>query len=115
MSRSSKFAIAAAFALAIAAPMAQAQTQVQSQVHHQRHAAVRNPVVQPGDIVVHARRSYLDPGPTGGVGTGNRYVGDTTPYSFVELGMPFSRYTGGFENLPTRFNPPGRPEPLFEF
>jgi hypothetical protein len=103
MARSLNIWVAAALILAIGAPDAQAL------VRHPRH-----PVVHPGDIVVHARRSYLDPGPTGGVGTGNRYVTDSGPNSFADFGMPFAA-NRGFDLLPSRFNPPGRPEPLFQF
>lgn len=81
-------------------------------------APARHPrlhVIHPGDIVVHARRrSYLDAGPTGGVGTGNRYVTNSGPSSFADFGMGFGS-NRGFDLLPSRFNPPGRPEPLFEF
>jgi hypothetical protein len=38
---------------------------------------------------------------------------DTAPASLGELGSTFGNR--GFDTLPTRFNPPGRPEPLFEF
>jgi len=50
------------------------------------------------------------------VGTGARYATDSTPSSPLDyrgLGSTFG--LGAFETLPTRFNPPGRPEPLFEF
>jgi hypothetical protein len=48
------------------------------------------------------------------VGTGDRYVTDTTPGSLSELGPSFG---GAYMSsvLPSRFNPPGRPEPLIEF
>ncbi len=81
MARSLNIWIATALALAIFAPEAQAV------VRHPRHHFVQ--VVHPGDIVVHARRTYLDAGPTGGVGTGNRYVTDSGPSSFAEFGMGF--------------------------
>jgi hypothetical protein len=106
MARSLNIWIATALALAIFAPEAQAV------VRHPRHHFVQ--VVHPGDIVVHARRTYLDAGPTGGVGTGNRYVTDSGPSSFADFGMGFGS-NRGFDLLPSRFNPPGRPEPLFEF
>lgn len=109
MARSLNLWVATALCLSFAAPDAQALVR-----HPHRHAQ-RAPVVHPGDIVVHARPSYLTAGPTGAVGTGNRYVGDTTPGSFNELGAPFGANMGGFELLPRQFNPPGRPEPLFEF
>ncbi len=109
MARSLNVWIAAALAVAIAAP-AVAAPDAPAPVRHPRHHVV----IHPGDIVVHARRSYLDPGPTGAVGTGNRYVTDSGPSSFADFGMPFAA-NRGFDLLPSRFNPPGRPEPLFEF
>ena len=107
MARSLNIWVAVGLAFAIAAPDAQAL--VRHPRHHWGH-----PVVHPGDIVVHARRSYLDAGPTGGVGTGNRYVTDSGPSSFAEFGMGFGS-SRGFDLLPSRFNPPGRPQPLFQF
>ena len=91
MARSLNIWIAAMLAFAIAAPEAQAV--VRHAHHHFVHAAYH-----PGDIVVHARRSYLDPGPGTWteVGTGSRYVTDTTPTSYVNLGMPFSAQMSGF-------------------
>jgi hypothetical protein len=107
MVRSLITGFAAALALAAAVSTADAQT---IRHRHMHYAAVR-----PGDIVVHAR-SYLDPGvgaSAGEIGTGNRYVTDSAPSSFRELGPTFGN--GAFDYLPSRFNPPGRPEPLFEF
>ena len=100
-------ALAAALAL-VAVSSADAQT-----MRHRR--AAHAVAVHPGDIVVHAR-SYLDPGTAasaGEIGTGNRYVTDAVPPSLGALGPTFGN--GAFDELPTRFNPPGRPEPLFEF
>ena len=102
MARWLNVGVAAALVFAIAAPEAQAV------VRHPRDQAV-----PPGHIIVHARRSYLDPGPTGAVGTGNRYVTDTAPASLAELGSTFGAFMGSV--LPSRFNPPGRPAPLVEF
>jgi hypothetical protein len=109
MVRSLITGFAAALALAAAVSTADAQT-----IRHPRH--MHYAAVHPGDIVVHARRSYLDPGTgasPGEIGTGNRYVGDTTPSSLFDMGPMFG--PGAFELLPRMFNPPGRPEPLFEF
>ena len=110
MVRSLVTGFAAALTLAAGISTADAQT-----IRHPRHthyvAAVR-----PGDIVVHARRSYLDPGTgasPGEIGTGNRYVSDTAPASLGSEGPTFGNR--GFDTLPTRFNPPGQPEPLFGF
>ncbi len=110
MARNLNIRLAAALALALAAPAAQAQTLVRHPRHHVVHAFVR-----PGDIVVHARRSYLDPGPGTWteVGTGGRYATDTTPASMADFGSSFANR--GFDLLPSRFDPPGRPEPLFQF
>ncbi|MGO9774508.1 MAG: hypothetical protein ACLQPI_12075 [Limisphaerales bacterium] len=93
MGRSLYIWVAAGVAFAIAASAAQAQTHAWRPRHHFVHAAYR-----PGDIVVHARRSYLDPGPGTWteIGTSNRYVTDTTPESYVNLGMPFSAQMSGF-------------------
>jgi hypothetical protein len=107
MVRSLMMGFAAALALAAAASTADAQTV--------RHRHMHYAAVHPGDIVVHAR-SYLDPGAGasfGEIGTGDRYVTDSAPSSLGEMGPMFGN--GAFDTLPTRFNPPGRPEPLFEF
>ena len=101
---------AAALALAAGISTADAQTIR----HHSRHAQAHY-VVPPGDIVVHAR-SYLDPGTgasAGEIGTGNRYVSDSAPSSLGAQGPSFGNRA--FDYMPSRFNPPGRPEPLFEF
>ncbi len=133
MARSLKLPLAAALALVLAAPAAMAQS-TQSPYHPQRaplaqhrvatvHHRVVRPrvaeVIPPGDIVVHGHeRSFLDPGPPAWneSGTGARYATNSTPdspLSYRETGSEFG--LGGFETLPTRFNPPGRPEPLFEW
>jgi hypothetical protein len=116
MTRSLSLGVATALTVIALASSANAQqTPVRHAHPHPHHVIV---AAQPGDIVVHARRSYLDPGPPAWneVGTGARYATDSTPSSpldYRELGSTFG--LGGFETLPTRFNPPGRPEPLFEF
>jgi hypothetical protein len=109
MSRSLNIWVAAALAVTIGAP-AIAAPGAPAPVRPRHH------VVHAGDIVVHARRSYLDPGlPSWSeAGTGNRYVTDAAPSSMADFGMPFAAHRG-FDPLPSRFNPPGRPEPLFEF
>ena len=61
------------------------------------------------------RRSFLDPGPVVPVGSRDRYVQSITTLAvpvYAELGVP-GRF--GYETLPRRFDPPGRPQPLFEF
>jgi hypothetical protein len=100
----------ATLALVFAVSSADAQTVRRHQHHAQAHY-----VVPPGDIVVHAR-SYLDSGvgaSYGEIGTGNRYVTDSAPASLGQEGSTFG--ARAYETLPTLFNPPGRPEPLFVF
>jgi hypothetical protein len=61
------------------------------------------------------RRSFLDPGPIAPVGSRNRYVQSITTLAvpvYAEIGVP-GRF--GYDVLPRRFDPPGRPQPLFEF
>jgi hypothetical protein len=61
------------------------------------------------------RRSFLDPGPVAPVGSRSRYVQAITTLAvpvYAELGVP-GRF--GYETLPRRFDPPGRPQPIFEF
>jgi hypothetical protein len=57
-------------------------------------------VARGGDIVVHARRSYLDPGTSADVGSENRYFYDTAHFDMNSEGPDFTRNQGGFENLP---------------
>lgn len=110
MVRSLITGLAAALALAAAVSAADAQT-----VRHYRHAHYAIVHHPGGDIVVHAR-SYLDPGTAasaGEIGTGDRYATDSAPSSMRAMGPTFGN--GAFDYLPSRFNPPGRPEPLFQF
>jgi len=61
------------------------------------------------------RRSFLDPGPVAPVGSRSRYVQSITTMAvpvYAELGVP-GRF--GYDSLPRRFDPPGRPQPVFEF
>ena len=61
------------------------------------------------------RRSFLDPGPVVPVGSRNRYVQSITTLAvpvYAEIGVG---HGFGYETLPRRFDPPGRPQPLFEF
>jgi len=107
MVRSLITGLAAALALVAAVSAADAQTL--------RHHRLHDTAVRPGDIVVHAR-SYLDPGPgasVGEIGTGDRYATDSAPSSMRAMGPTFGN--GAFDYLPSRFDPPGRPEPLFQF
>ena len=108
MVRSLYIGLAAALTL-VAATAADAQA-----IRHPRHAHYA--AIRPGDIVVHPHRSYLDPGvaaSAGEIGTDNRYVTDTAPASLGSLGPTFGN--GALDYLPSRFTPPGRPEPLFVF
>ena len=109
------FCVAAALAAVFAAPGAMAQP-----LQHRHHVVVHHHVaaIRPGDIVVHAGRSYLDPGPPAWYeqGRGANYVDDGTPSDMLnsrDIGPSFG--LRGFEVLPSRFNPPGRAEPLFTF
>ena len=55
------------------------------------------------------RRSFLDPGPVAPVGSQNRYVQSITTLAvpmYAEIGVP-GRF--GYDTLPRRFDPPGRP------
>ena len=61
------------------------------------------------------RRSFLDPGPVAPVGSRNRYMQSITTLAapmYAEIGVP-GRF--GYDTLPRRFDPPGRPQPVFEF
>lgn len=105
--------LVAALAVAAVASSADAQTIRRVPRHHGHvHYAVR-----PGDIVVHARPSYLTAGTSaspGEWGTGGRYVSDTTPYSFVQMGPPNAFGAQDFQVLPRMFDPPGQPVPIVE-
>lgn len=61
------------------------------------------------------RRSFLDPGPVVAVGSLNRHVQAITTLAvpaYAEIGVP-GRF--GYDTLPRRFDPPGRPQPVFTF
>ena len=107
MARHSTMLIATTLALAFGATLG---ADAQTLNRHPRHRLARG-----RDVVVHTGRSYLDPGASAAVGTENRYFSDTAPYTFRGLGPSFTGSTAGFELLPTRLNPPGRAEPLFQF
>ena len=108
MTRHSKLLIVTALALAFA-PLPGAEAQPKAR--HPQHRVV----ARGGDVIVPTGRSYLDPGTSATVGSENHYFSDTTGYSFSNVGAPFTRDAAGFELLPTPANPPGRPEPLFQF
>ena len=115
MIRSLNLCVAAALAATLAAPGAMAQS-----APPRRHVAIHHRVaaIPAGDIVVHAGRSYLDPGPPAWYeqGRGASYVDAGTPSDALnsrDIGPSFG--LGGFEALPTRFNPPGSSGPLFTF
>jgi hypothetical protein len=65
-----------------------------------RHRASRG-----DDIIVHGRRSYLDPGTSADVGTENRYFYDTAHFDLNSEGPDFTRSGAGFELLPGQFGP----------
>jgi hypothetical protein len=71
-----------------------------SVVPSHRHIASRG-----GDIIVHTRRSYLDPGTSAAVGTEDRYFYDTARYDLNSEGPDFTRNQAGFELLPGQFGP----------
>jgi hypothetical protein len=105
--------------LSASAAQAQSVSYVPHHPIHHRRVVAATPLVRRGDIVVHAGRSYLDPGPPAwyeSQGRGDRYVADTTPGNVLndrDLGPTFG--VTGFEVLPSRFNPPGQSSPLFTF
>ncbi len=81
--------------MTIAATSADAQTVPRHAGHAHAHSVVRS-----GDIVVHARPSYLTAGTSaspGEWGTGARYATDTTPYSFAEMGPPHAFGSQAFD------------------
>jgi hypothetical protein len=106
MARHLRFFIASAIVLAVsAALLADAQALERRRHHHW--------IARGGDIVVHTGRSYLDPGTSAEIGSENHYFSDSVNYGAE--GPDFTSAIGGFELLPSRFNPPGRPEPLFQY
>jgi hypothetical protein len=56
-----------------------------------------------GDVVAHTGRSYLDPGASTRVGSGDHYFSDTAHYG--QQGPDFTRNTAGSELLSGRFAP----------
>jgi hypothetical protein len=106
MASHSRILIASAAALFVSAALI-----VDAQALERRHH--RHWVAPGGDIVVHTGRSYLDPGTTAEIGSENHYFSDSVNYGAE--GPDFTSAIGGFELLPSRFNPPGRPEPLFQY
>ena len=59
----------------------------------------RHLVSRGADVIVHTRRSYLDPGTTAEIGTEDRYFSDTAHFDFRSEGPDFTRDTAGFELL----------------
>lgn len=100
--------VASAVAVASIVLLAGGAQATEQRARHRHVAATHR-----GDIIVHTGRSYLDPGTSATVGSENHYFSDTVPYG--PGGPTFSSAIGGQELLPTRFNPPGRYEPLFRF
>jgi len=61
------------------------------------------------------RPTFLDPGVVAPVGSRNRYVQSITTLAvpvYAEINVPGHF---GYDVLPRRFDPPGRPQPIFEF
>jgi hypothetical protein len=106
MARNLRIFIVSAVALFVSAALV-ADAQALERRHH-RHAIARG-----GDIIVHTGRSYLDPGTSAEIGSENHYFSDSVGYGVPGPGLTSA--IGGFELLPTRFNPPGRPQPVFQF
>jgi hypothetical protein len=94
-------ALVCGFLAALQSASAQAQTQNQ-----------RGLRAAPPPLVIQ-RRSFLDPGKIAPRGSMHNYVGMDTwlrePVYWNQRGLL------RLENLPQRFDPPGRPQPLFEF
>lgn len=60
------------------------------------------------------KRSWLDPGPVAPQGTMQNYVTENTIFNQTPDQVNYrSRF--GNETLPSRFNPPGRRDPLVDF
>lgn len=96
-------AVAACAAFVFAVP-------AEAQARRDRDAAVRSAGAPPLTI---RKRSFLDPGPV---------VPPRSMHNYVTMGNAWALpvYTNqrgrmGLETLPRRFDPPGRPQPLFEF
>jgi hypothetical protein len=89
-------ALVSAFIVVTQTASAQAQTQ-------------RGLRAAPPPVVIQ-RRSFLDPGKVVPRGSMHNYVGMDT-----SLRQPVYSNQRGFEHMPRRFDPPGRPQPLFEF
>jgi hypothetical protein len=106
MARHSRILIASALAFVVSATLV-----VDARALERRHH--RHWVARGGDIVVYTGRSYLDPGTSAEIGSENHYFSDSVNYGAE--GPDFTSAIGGFELLPSRFNPPGRPEPLFQY
>jgi hypothetical protein len=93
------FATVACAGLVLGASLAEAQT--------------RNKTREAPPLTIQPR-SFLDPGPIVPVGSTNRYMSAVTT-----LATPVYSNTGpadfGYNALPRRFDPPGRPQPIAEF
>lgn len=102
---------AALLAPALLAPALPAFAPAQAQTQRNELAArAARPAAPP---LVIQRRSFLDPGKVAPRGSMHNYVGMDTwlrePVYWNQRGLL------GLENLPQRFDPPGRPQPLFEY
>jgi hypothetical protein len=61
------------------------------------------------------RRNFLDSGKIVPVGSQNRYVAAITTFAVPVYAQSGVGHGFGYYTLPRRFDPPGRPQPLFEF
>jgi hypothetical protein len=71
----------------------------------------RRPLAPPLTI---QRRSFLDPGPIVPVGSMSNYMTANTILN-LPIYATYAPDAFGRSVLPRRFDPPGRPQPLFEF
>jgi hypothetical protein len=103
-----------ALAAAFGAPTA-ADAKVKYHTIHHRHfypVPVADYGVRQPPLTVN-RRSWLDPGPVVPVGSMQRYVEGATVLNLTQDQMVTDRFGNG--TLPRRFDPPGKPGPVFEF
>ncbi|MBX9761108.1 MAG: hypothetical protein K2Y29_20190 [Beijerinckiaceae bacterium] len=85
-------------------------TDAQAQQRRKGDTVVRTQGAPPLTI---RQRSFLDSGPIVAPRSMNNYVSMDTTWRQPVYDNQRGRM--GLETMPTRFNPPGRPSPLFEF
>lgn len=105
--------IAALLAPVLLAPALLALAPAQAQTQRREPAPAARAARLAAPPLVIQRRSFLDPGKVVPRGSMHNYVGMDTwlrePVYWSQRGLL------GLENLPQRFDPPGRPQPLFEY